>query len=451
MVVPLGPGKFYGSNLPRPRIYTDVKFNEDRIDPPPPVLDPLLSWANEAHWSMGGLSFKRLRLQGRIEGNVQKLRKQREKILKKTNQSVSPIKDLISSGKIFAGEKNSSESPSPPVPPLARKRRLSTLLVVEDDEEEERQNNFRVRKLARKLGEDFDEVGNSETVKGKNSPSGSVHGGNVESVASRTRSHRSDSEEGDDDREKLIEESKKLKSKMSMRMENEGKEKVNGEDFSVSVDGKRSSPRLLKKRNPATFLHAYTCLPLAYPTRQAAGAIVQDVADSGVLFAILMCKHKALFQDNTYGVDSGGDLKAIPELIFEEFKAPSTLACSLSEAKYCSALPSNPVGNNNHQKVLYTITPCHFLRPNRTIVCWKPGTTNERRCEDMVCGDDDPNERLRLLSVAPIPNKFRKGSFMLEGASSLSDRSTSSSKFEEVITDEPHAGKLARVVLARLS
>ncbi|XWS28966.1 hypothetical protein CRYUN_Cryun25bG0116500 [Craigia yunnanensis] len=46
--------------------------------------------------------------------------------------------------------------------------------------------------------------------------------------------------------------------------------------------------------NPATFLHAYTCLPLAYATRQAAGAILQDVADSGVLFAILMCKHKII-------------------------------------------------------------------------------------------------------------------------------------------------------------
>ncbi|KAH9616784.1 hypothetical protein KSS87_016112 [Heliosperma pusillum] len=46
--------------------------------------------------------------------------------------------------------------------------------------------------------------------------------------------------------------------------------------------------------NPATFLHAYTCLPLAYPTRQAAGAILQDVADSGVLFAIFMCKHKVV-------------------------------------------------------------------------------------------------------------------------------------------------------------
>jgi len=33
----------------------------------------------------------------------------------------------------------------------------------------------------------------------------------------------------------------------------------------------------------------------------------------------------------------------------------------------------------------------------------------------------------------------------------LSDRSASSRKSEEVITDEPHAGKLARVVLAGLS
>ncbi|XP_015874434.2 vacuolar fusion protein MON1 homolog [Ziziphus jujuba] len=46
--------------------------------------------------------------------------------------------------------------------------------------------------------------------------------------------------------------------------------------------------------NPATFLHAYTCLPLAYAIRQAAGAVLQDVADSGVLFAILMCKHKVV-------------------------------------------------------------------------------------------------------------------------------------------------------------
>lgn len=46
--------------------------------------------------------------------------------------------------------------------------------------------------------------------------------------------------------------------------------------------------------NPATYLHAYTCLPLRHSTRQAAGAVLQDVADSGVLFAILMCRHKVI-------------------------------------------------------------------------------------------------------------------------------------------------------------
>nr|WGH73121.1 SAND family protein [Allium wallichii] len=46
--------------------------------------------------------------------------------------------------------------------------------------------------------------------------------------------------------------------------------------------------------NPASFLHAYTCLPLSYSTRQVASAVLQDVADSGVIFAILMCKHKVI-------------------------------------------------------------------------------------------------------------------------------------------------------------
>ncbi|KAJ7538741.1 hypothetical protein O6H91_11G062000 [Diphasiastrum complanatum] len=44
--------------------------------------------------------------------------------------------------------------------------------------------------------------------------------------------------------------------------------------------------------NFTTFLHAYTCLPLPYTARQAAGAALQDVADSGVLFALLMCGSK---------------------------------------------------------------------------------------------------------------------------------------------------------------
>ncbi|XP_013647668.2 vacuolar fusion protein MON1 homolog [Brassica napus] len=46
--------------------------------------------------------------------------------------------------------------------------------------------------------------------------------------------------------------------------------------------------------NPATFLHAYTCLPLPYALRQATGTILQDVCASGVLFALLMCRHKVI-------------------------------------------------------------------------------------------------------------------------------------------------------------
>ncbi|CAN8285543.1 unnamed protein product [Cochlearia groenlandica] len=46
--------------------------------------------------------------------------------------------------------------------------------------------------------------------------------------------------------------------------------------------------------NPATFLHAYTCLPLPHALRQAAGTILQDVCASGVLFALLMCRHKVI-------------------------------------------------------------------------------------------------------------------------------------------------------------
>ncbi|XP_010470085.1 PREDICTED: protein SAND-like [Camelina sativa] len=46
--------------------------------------------------------------------------------------------------------------------------------------------------------------------------------------------------------------------------------------------------------NPATFLHAYTCLPLKYALRQATGAILQEVCASGVLYSLLMCRHKVV-------------------------------------------------------------------------------------------------------------------------------------------------------------
>ncbi|CAJ1956583.1 unnamed protein product [Sphenostylis stenocarpa] len=155
MVVSLGPGKFYGTSLPRPRIYADVKFNDHRVDPPTPVTDPLMSWAQEAHWSMGGLSFKRLRLQGKIEGNVQKLRSQREKV-----QAQSPN----SAHSSFAPSKRAS-SPSPPPAPVVTKRRKYMDLIVDEEEEEEESEEVepprtRVRKsrLIKKLGDDFDRV-----------------------------------------------------------------------------------------------------------------------------------------------------------------------------------------------------------------------------------------------------------------------------------------------------
>ncbi|GMJ13064.1 hypothetical protein like AT4G28310 [Hibiscus trionum] len=150
MVVPLGPGKFYGSSLPRPRIYTDIRFNSERVDPPVPVLDPLLSWANEAHWSMGGLSFKRLRLQGRIEGNVNRLKAQREKLL--NDKEDDPIV-----------KKNSVDaSVSPPPAPMAVKRRRFFDLNDDEEESESDGDEMAVRREAkrvvRKLGDDFERV-----------------------------------------------------------------------------------------------------------------------------------------------------------------------------------------------------------------------------------------------------------------------------------------------------
>ncbi|WVZ14712.1 hypothetical protein V8G54_012278 [Vigna mungo] len=142
MVVSLGPGKFYGTSLPRPRIYTDVKFNDHRVEPPVPVTDPLMSWAEEAHWSMGGLSFKRLRLQGKIEGNVQRLRSQREKA---QAQSPTPAHS------VYAPSERSS-SPSPPPAPVVTKRRRYMDLIVDEE------TRVRKSRLVKKLGDDFDRV-----------------------------------------------------------------------------------------------------------------------------------------------------------------------------------------------------------------------------------------------------------------------------------------------------
>lgn len=86
MVLPLRPARFYGSSLPRPFIYGDVKFNSERVDPPLGVTEPFMSWAKDAHWSMGGINLKRKRMQGKIEGSVKKLRGEEEKETKIRNR-----------------------------------------------------------------------------------------------------------------------------------------------------------------------------------------------------------------------------------------------------------------------------------------------------------------------------------------------------------------------------
>ncbi|XP_004487277.1 uncharacterized protein [Cicer arietinum] len=157
MVVSLKPAKFYGSSLPRPRIYANPD-GSDRIDPPLSVSDPLMSWAQEAHWSMGGLSFKRLRLQGKIEGNVEKLRNQREKTFKAQAHTLSPSSDLPRS------KTSPSHSPSPPPAPIASKRRRLVALLEKENEEEVRVSvpETRGRRLVKKLGDDFDRVASPE-------------------------------------------------------------------------------------------------------------------------------------------------------------------------------------------------------------------------------------------------------------------------------------------------
>lgn len=154
MVVPaekatgIQPCKFYGSSLPRPRIYTNPQFNDERIDPPLSVADPLLSWAKEAHWSMGGLSVNRLRLQGRIEGNINKLRIQREKLEKKKSPKAKKR-----SGRV---QKRVGSESQPPAPVAVKRRRL--LDLNGEDDEIDGEVEKRVKGIVRKLGEDFDRV-----------------------------------------------------------------------------------------------------------------------------------------------------------------------------------------------------------------------------------------------------------------------------------------------------
>jgi hypothetical protein len=157
MVAALGPGRFYGSGLPRPRI-----FPGDRVDPPAPVTDALLCWAREAHWSMGGLGAKRLRLQGRIEGNLVKLRRTARRDAKARAAGEKPAASLDALGS------DDDESDKEEVEARERALRREVVDEEEDDDSSESEDEEEValvtiaaaarRKRARKLFDEFDRV-----------------------------------------------------------------------------------------------------------------------------------------------------------------------------------------------------------------------------------------------------------------------------------------------------
>ena len=144
---------------------------------------------------MGGLSFNRHRLQGRIEGSIKKLRAERERLVRKAKKTakdstprlVVKIDDSVSEGRLSP----SSLLPSPPPAPVVVKRRR---IVVDDQEDDDEEEIVPRRKPARKLGDDFDRVA-SENVKGKGSISNNSAGIDVDPVnpvARRTRSRGSE-------------------------------------------------------------------------------------------------------------------------------------------------------------------------------------------------------------------------------------------------------------------
>ncbi|KAJ4776861.1 hypothetical protein LUZ62_061118 [Rhynchospora pubera] len=159
MVLALGPGRFYGSSLPRPRFYPDPKLNSTRVDPPESVIDPLLSWANEAHWSMGGLSFRRLRLQGKIEGSITKLRKSMSPNPKRRKTSTRFTKERLSRLDEVDEEESESESDEEVYDSdLEEEEEGDGESDVEYEEEEEVEVVSKKRKRVRRLGDEFDRI-----------------------------------------------------------------------------------------------------------------------------------------------------------------------------------------------------------------------------------------------------------------------------------------------------
>jgi hypothetical protein len=171
MVVALGPGRFYGSSLPRPRFFPG---GGDRVDPPAPVNDALLSWAHEAHWSMGGLNAKRLRLQGRIEGNIEKLRRtaRRDVRVKARAAGVKAAFLAALGSDVDASDGDSDEEEA------AAQERILKREVLDDDEDSDGSDESddedeplatiataAKKKRARKLGDEFDRIAAVEKQK----------------------------------------------------------------------------------------------------------------------------------------------------------------------------------------------------------------------------------------------------------------------------------------------
>ncbi|CAL0322611.1 unnamed protein product [Lupinus luteus] len=240
MVISLGPSRFYGKSLPRPRFYTDVKFNDHRVDPPLPVTDPFMSWAEEAHWSMGGLSFKRLRLQGKIEGNANKLRSQLEVFSKAHAQSPSPP----ARSRLTRSKRSPSISPSPPDAPFAVKRRRFMSPIEKGETIVTR--GLQRKRLVKKLGEEFDLVAseNDESVRvgsklDLDNGSGDGFESDLMGLKRRRRLVKGGEAVG-----KVAEED--VKKKLNFK---EKKSYVEKNGSSDSGNGVRSSPRLAKLMN----------------------------------------------------------------------------------------------------------------------------------------------------------------------------------------------------------
>ncbi|VAH99035.1 unnamed protein product [Triticum turgidum subsp. durum] len=168
MVVALGPGRFFGGGLPRPRV-----FPGDRVDPPAPVTDALLCWARDAHWSMGGLAAKRLRLQGRIEGNLVKLRRTARRDARVSAKSSKAKVRAVGHGPAPAtldDALGSDDDDSEDEAEVAAQEKAMRREVVEDDEDSESGESegegvplvtiaaAAKRKRVRKLSDEFDRI-----------------------------------------------------------------------------------------------------------------------------------------------------------------------------------------------------------------------------------------------------------------------------------------------------